>query len=380
MKKLILCCLLGTLVFSMVAGAVPAEAVENEEYTVFTPYEYPIEPGTAEWATLQTNVDKINACRVPDELIEKMSTDALLETYLTHPMATNIFAFNTYDDGVNTLKDGYYMGLDELLQREDLGDAILRSYNEIDVCTDKVPEGDAAVEEFLDVHEEEIDDMWRMSLLEVLAAEANVAAQNQSSRSRSLESAMEEKYSEKMENIELYGPFAATYYKTLDEKANINSIGNGETLVYLHTPRGNPVESYHISYDFDAATKEAYREEYAKCYPNAKLLRDATPKYNCHSYAWHSTSADNSYWVYDVEAYMRDGSYVLSSDLKANEKIFYSRSPDTENHSALVIKTNSATVRSKWGAAGLYEHNYGDCPYYVSYDLITFWKRNPNDI
>ena len=48
MKKLILCCLLGTLVFSMVAGAVPAEAVENEEYTVFTPYEYPIEPGTAE--------------------------------------------------------------------------------------------------------------------------------------------------------------------------------------------------------------------------------------------------------------------------------------------------------------------------------------------
>lgn len=220
MKKFIHFCFLGALAFSMVPGEAPLLAIENEQYTVFTPYEYPIVPETPEWVALRSNVDKINACRVPDELIEKMSTDALLETYLTHPLATNIFAFNTYDAGFQALKDGYYMGLDELLQREDLGDAILRSYSNTNVCTDKVPNDDEALEEFFTVHEEEIDDMWRMSLLEVLAAEADVASQKQTPRSSSLESVMKEKYCKKLRNIDLYGPFAETYYRTLAEKNN----------------------------------------------------------------------------------------------------------------------------------------------------------------
>lgn len=233
MKKWILCCLLGALAFSMVAGAVPAEALENEEYTVFTPYEYPIVLGTEEWAALRNNARKIDACRVPDELIEKMSTDALLETYLTHPLAANIFAFNTYNGGFNTLKNEYHMGLDELLQREDLADAILKSYSKIDVCTNKVPDGGAALEKFFNAHQEEVDDMWRMSLLEVLAAEANLAGPNQSSGNGSLKRLLEEKYSEKMENADFYGPFAATYYKTLAEKICADLVNTMAEIVQI---------------------------------------------------------------------------------------------------------------------------------------------------
>lgn len=379
MKKFVLYLLLATFGFSMVASAVPMQSLEEKEYTVFTPYEYPIVPEAPEWLALQTNIDKINACSVPDELIEKMSTDALLETFLTHPMATNIFAFSSYDDGFNFLKDNYHMGLNELLQREDLSDAILRSYSNIEVYTGNVPESEEATDQFLSIHEEEINDMWRMSLLEVLAAEANVAIQGTTSKNgvNALEGLIEEKYYKKVENSSLYGPFAATYYRTFAEKNDLNSLDSGD--VYLYTPRGTPVLATLITYDYDNATKKAYRERYEATYPNAVLLRDATPKYNCHSYAWYSTASNNSYWLWDVEKYMKDGSYVATSTLNANNRIFYSQSPNNDNHSALVIQTNSAIVRSKWGDAGLYEHNYGDCPYYVSYNTISFWKRNPND-
>lgn len=216
MKRFVFYCLLGVLAFSIGAGASPLQTAENQQYTVFTPYEYPIVPGTPEWAALRGNADKINACRVPDELAKQMSTDALLETYLTHPLATNIFAFNTYNGGFNALKGGYDMGLDELIGREDLSDAILRSYSHIRVCTHGAPEGDAETAVF--------EDMWRMSLLEVLAAETDAASQEQSRPGISLENVIKEKCRKKAKNASLYGPFAGTYYKTLAEKNYVDTL------------------------------------------------------------------------------------------------------------------------------------------------------------
>ena len=110
------------------------------------------------------------------------------------------------------------------------------------------------------------------------------------------------------------------------------------------------------------------------------------PKYNCHSYAWHSTSISNSYMVWDPLAYMNDGSYNKISTAQVGAKIYYSPvqsgypdpSLERSNHSGIVSSINPVYVTSKWADYGLYNHYYSDCPYYYNNatNYISFWIIN----
>lgn len=79
--------------------AVAASKPPESPYTIDTPYEFPVVPGTQEWIDLGDTLARRKACEVPDEVIQHMTTDALLLTVLDHPFLSDMYAFNSIEQG-----------------------------------------------------------------------------------------------------------------------------------------------------------------------------------------------------------------------------------------------------------------------------------------
>ena len=124
MKKFIILVLSALLIIPFNASTSNAAEIQNgTAYTVTAPYEYPVLPGTQEWAALQTLEEKIQACAVDESLMCSMTTQALLETVINYPLFANIYAFNSIEDGLASVSS-YFQGIELLLQRKDLDSCI----------------------------------------------------------------------------------------------------------------------------------------------------------------------------------------------------------------------------------------------------------------
>ena len=87
------------LLCSSMTMAVPALNV----YDIDEPYVYPIVPGTPEWVALDSRVTKGQVCQIPEDILSRMTTSALLETVLDYPLLGDIYAWNSYDQGFAAL-------------------------------------------------------------------------------------------------------------------------------------------------------------------------------------------------------------------------------------------------------------------------------------
>lgn len=203
----------------ILAIIIPMRGMERETYTIFTPYEYPVVPGMPEWEALRTDAERVDVCRIPEHLIKEMSTEALLGTYISHPLATNIFLHASYHKGFLLLINQSGMEwLEELLQRDDLNKVICEEYVRIPVCKNED-----------EISVKAVENMWEMDLLEVLAAETD-----EHRRSIELVNAILDKCSEKDENSALYRQYGKIYNRTFDrvwaEKNNTEELKNGRAL------------------------------------------------------------------------------------------------------------------------------------------------------
>lgn len=91
----VLFCAASVLALWAVAASKPPASL----YTIDTPYEFPVVPGTQEWLDLGSTIARRKACQVPDEIIQNMTTDALLLTVLNHPFINDMYAFNSLEQG-----------------------------------------------------------------------------------------------------------------------------------------------------------------------------------------------------------------------------------------------------------------------------------------
>ena len=166
-----------------------------------------------------------------------------------------------------------------------------------------------------------------------------------------------------------------------------NTIANSQSMYssafsgYVQTPNGTNVGYYSYDEAITAADIQEFEDYLSKYYSTATLLRNPTTKYNCHSYAWYSTSASNTKWIPYADSYMNDGSYEERSkwgNIFTGDKVYYSKSG--YEHSGIVYNNSSLNyknvwVTSKWGAMGLVRHLINNCPYYVgdNYSYVSFW-------
>lgn len=96
------------------------------------PYDFPVKPGTEQWAKLTTSKQMDEVCVIPDEVLSALSTKALLITCMNYPRIIDFFLFNNLQSGFNICSNRF-SGLVELLKRSDLNQVLLKSYLDIDI-------------------------------------------------------------------------------------------------------------------------------------------------------------------------------------------------------------------------------------------------------
>jgi len=124
MKKLLLIfgCLLSVLVL----------AQETD-----IPYDFPVKPGTEQWAKLSSSDEMNEVCIIPDQILRKMSTKALFITCLNYPRLIEIFLADNLQAGFDFYVD-HFSGLKELVKRSDLKKVLLQAYINLDIPSRKM--------------------------------------------------------------------------------------------------------------------------------------------------------------------------------------------------------------------------------------------------
>lgn len=114
-KSLFLTLLLG-LVLSQVAGAVNMDDV------------YPVRPGSDEWYALANHDQMVAACRIPQEVLDSLSSEELVDAIMEFPLFIDIFAFD-FSEGarehIASICDAYR----ELLTRPDGTEVLTQAYD-----------------------------------------------------------------------------------------------------------------------------------------------------------------------------------------------------------------------------------------------------------
>lgn len=308
---------------------------ELDKYPIDEPYEYPVVPGTDEWKALDNNIDKLRVCMIPEDILRRMTTEALLESLLSYPMMVNMFVWEVPQKGYEYILRNFN-GLQELVEREDFGDVL-----------------DAYSRESISVYSS-MDE-----------GEVNIAE-------------------EALGIIAFYQEHPITQLVTMNPLILSPTALGTEATVY--TPNGTAVIAwYNITYSEWGAEATEYllnkkAQKYAELYPNAVLISPRSASYNCHSYAWFSNGSPSNYWIHDMRAYVEDDSYVqVAPPYMGGEIVLYmDNNLSAENaytHSAIFVDSASSTYISKWGYHAAYRHALYDCPFYEDATHFTYWRR-----
>lgn len=334
-----------------------------------TPYTFPIKPGTAEWAKLESRIDKVNISQIPGNKLETMTTEALLETVLNYPLLPDYTAYNTIEEACSIMSNDFN-GFNELFSRSDITKVLLNRYRESEVFTkfDK----SISARKFLE-----------HTSLEYLLACSKIINGEFTADEQEI---FLELFAEKAEKRSEAGIYASEsdLQSRNDTEQEPGSVRVRQPLGTVKTPRGTSVyEVYIQSPDFTDTQREVRHAIEEEIYPNAIRLGEATVRYNCYSYSFYWSSTANPYivgYLFDPAEYYNDGSYIpdVSGTYTDETKLVY-RTPGKGSHIANVEGYNSngsIQVISKWGKDALYSHSYIDCPYYEANTTLTYYVRN----
>ncbi len=365
MKKILCVLLVATMFGSLICNS---KATEEKENLLTEAYVYVINPATEKWKTFTTLDEKIEAIQIPVEIVNNMSTTALVESVLNYPLLLNMTYFNSYESGYNSVRS-YFYGLRHLETRVDAANILIKKFESLE----KITEDSFTFENF-----------EKYTAIECILSQPVFYNSLSEEEKEYFEQLIIEKYnlieiySQNSDDFDGKEPVAIPYfYKIRQEYSGIQSLNVSSTVT---TPNGSKVSVTIITdADFTTAQKNQAMKWENSTYPNATRLRNPTNRYNCHSYAWYSQSSTNNVWMDYPQAYMSDGSYSNATNWSArvNARIFYPGATIYDSHSGIVTKASStwstSIVTSKWGEKSLMSHVATDCPY--SYYGARFYYR-----
>lgn len=348
--------------------------------TISTAYDFTGLLNSKDWNDPEKSLpfdQKVKMCNIPEETLKAMSTEALVETTLTHPLFIIVYTHDSVQEGFELLLK-YSNIFQELIRRKNVGIVLLKKYKDTNILGALKAKGkDAEISTF------------ELAYVEILLAQETINKNLNSNELKKLDKEVAKKHKEKKENQNVFGLTTSTFYDILSEQQNadnnqieIKFLSKGYTIT---TPNGSKVSVKKRGEELTSFEKKNIQANVRKAYPNVKYLREATTNYNCHSYAWYSSSSSNKYWMNNPMPYMTDKSYIYRGYSKASigDKVYYSVSGG--KHSGRVTGRASGpigpnaykivTVTSKWGKTGLYKHNAENCPYYSSGLALKFYYR-----
>ena len=332
-------------------------------------YVFPIKQGTEEWAQFETIEARITSLQIPDAVLERISTEGLLETCLNYPYLTNIFFRDSYQQGLEALM-AEFNGFRELFKRQDLPEAMLNKYRR-----QSVEMQNKNIRLQSEIEQGRLT--FRHFVLEFMLTQNAILNKLSSEQEEQLvllgieHIKIRQKYSDifgALNSSPLHLPFAQRIMSDL-EFITENFIQRNLTLpplpdeppvfgqvLNVKTPRGTEVQDVEVLLSPDFQLSEPLlnliRADLYHNYDGATMAGNPSLAYNCHGYAWHKFDGGGAvqigrnepaaHFVYWDD---RDRSYVAVPESIAT-KVTYQG-----NHSA-VREENSEWYVSKWGYGG----------------------------
>lgn len=296
--------------------------------------------------------DRFSFCDISEEMAKTMTTDAIVRSVLHYPLNYLIFAYNNPINAVKLVIDSSHLH-QELLLREDAAETILHYFEKSDIDMNvSYPSLDESYQ-----HLTYADEMF----LEYLIASWTIKGFEDSGIKNKLYSIVDDKEKRRSMNTATYSEYSIRPLSIIKHK--IATVQNTLTTSTIYTYFGQ-VLGVIINQELTAWEITNITNNYVEAYPQAEMVRPASARYNCHSYAWYDQSTNNHYWLnrlnsngfLQLSRYWTDDLYVMTTETNA-EKVYYVSS----DHSAIPL--SSTLYISKWGTAPLMKHAPSYSPY-----------------
>jgi len=326
-------------------------------------YVYPLTPKNPEWQELEDYLDKLEVCKIPPEILKNLSDEQLLQAIIDYPLIYDVFFFSTLKEGTDHLAktcDAY----SELLQRDGAKEVLFNEVirrKTVEPVSMMTQNKENNLETVSITAEDEII-LDALVALTVLQEKIDIELSDEEAIALADASTL----------VDIYDPAI-----TISERADVAvpMTPNGTRVYYVMYNCEHFAPAYHVT--ADSAIMNTY---------GVTLVSTGTCRYNCHSYAWHSQSTDNPYWIPDPNPYMTDGSYtrVMNGNVNTNATsvvpgdivVYTGRS-----HSAILTGSVSGepiatrTLISKWGISGVFIHRTTQVPSDYPTDSLSVWHR-----
>jgi len=157
-------------------------------------WDYPIKPGSKEWAALKSGREKVEACQIPIGILARLSTKELAEICMNYPM---YFEFTAYDDEKRAISRiiERFNGLSELSKRESGTLELINIYRDFPVTAQVQSESAKNLYTPITI---------KLPFLELLLADDAFAKQIDSQMAIELEKIVLDKYVRKLENNHIF--------------------------------------------------------------------------------------------------------------------------------------------------------------------------------
>ena len=322
------------------------------------------------WTGIRGIEERFKACDVPEAQLKMMTTAALVRSILHYPLNYLLFAYNDPQEAVRLVYENSALHR-ELASRSDVAEELIKVFSASSMTLDLSRVNAAEDSETLSY----TDGMF----LEYFLGSGLVSGLSSGANKTALREAVRKKLELRSADTLTYSANSLRPLFDIDSQENlqiVTSVNGGEFVGYqtVYTCFRKPIEGM-VFTEFSSQEIEYLNNEAQFQYPNAIMRGPASARYNCHSYAWHNSSTDNTVWInavygneFQLSKYWTNDLYVSSTSMPI--KAYYSDG----DHSANIL--SSGKYLSKWGAAPLMEHDYDDCPYVTT--NLEFFK--PQDI
>lgn len=333
------------------------------QVTTDTKYRYSISPRTKEWNSYKNANDRKVVLQIPEDVLQNVSTQELLDICLEYPYLVDIMCYNSIQEGFNAvLKD--FNGFRELIKRDNIANLCLSQLKKASKrigavsLLDSFQRGKFAYQTFvldLIILHDPVFSKISESKKKDIFAEMIAVCDSIEKRSNlfggltGLAKSMIRK-SISQGAIRSYDPNIPDYDPDNYENIAIYTKYNNN-IPYAQIYNGTDVQPGSVSFNY--LMHELY---YGYNLSNMPVYQ-AKPsyKYNCHGYAWWLHEGGDSVWIgYTPHIFWDEGSYDEVSESEATHVTY------AGNHSA--IRINSQLYESKWGMLALVRHSPDNVP------------------
>ena len=115
--------------------SLPVDEAEKQTVSVRSSpevWDYPVKPGMEQWRQFKSTDEMFTACQVPENILKVLDTESLVQTVYDFPAFTWFGFFNSPQAGFNSFHS-HFNGVRELLERNDVGQCLLKKYQSLSV-------------------------------------------------------------------------------------------------------------------------------------------------------------------------------------------------------------------------------------------------------